>query len=148
MPSHGWSIPASTWCTSLARGAVSHVYPYPFVDVNQLGYSGVLVRSAMLLLVFLGMGLLVVAVGRRNSGNARPSRKQVKEGAVLSQSGAGFLSTLRVPKGRLEAQPRTPVLGHKVKHLISPVRGRLSCDCNRIHPSLTGLIVLAGVAQD
>ena len=49
----------------LARGAVSHVYPYPFVDVNQLGYSGVLVRSAMLLVVFLGMGLLVVAVGRR-----------------------------------------------------------------------------------
>src|ERR1700722_12511914 len=49
----------------LARGAVSHVYPYPFVDFNQLGYSGVLVRSAMLLVVFLGMGLLVVAVGRR-----------------------------------------------------------------------------------
>jgi hypothetical protein len=49
----------------LARGAVSHVYPYPFVDVNQLGYSGVLVRAAMLLVVFLGMGLLVVAVGRR-----------------------------------------------------------------------------------
>jgi hypothetical protein len=50
---------------TLARGAVSHVYPYPFVDVNQLGYSGVLVRAAMLLVVFLGMGLLVVAVGRR-----------------------------------------------------------------------------------
>ncbi|MGA3227297.1 MAG: Pr6Pr family membrane protein [Acidobacteriaceae bacterium] len=49
----------------LARGAVSHIYPYPFVDVNQLGYSGVLIRAVMFLLVFLGMGLLVVAVGRR-----------------------------------------------------------------------------------
>jgi hypothetical protein len=49
----------------LARGAVSRVYPYPFVDVNVLGYGGVLVRAAMFLLVFLGMGLIVVTVGRR-----------------------------------------------------------------------------------
>jgi hypothetical protein len=48
----------------LARGAVSGLYPYPFVDVKVLGYAGVLARSGGLLLVFLGMGLLVVAVGR------------------------------------------------------------------------------------
>jgi hypothetical protein len=48
----------------LARGAVSGLYPYPFVDVKVLGYPGVLARAAGLLLVFLGMGLLVVAVGR------------------------------------------------------------------------------------
>jgi hypothetical protein len=50
---------------TLARGAVSGLYPYPFVDVNVLGYGGVLARAGLLLLVFLGMGLLVVAVGRR-----------------------------------------------------------------------------------
>jgi hypothetical protein len=49
----------------LARGAVSGLYPYPFVDVNVLGYGGVLARSGLLMIVFLGMGLLVVAVGRR-----------------------------------------------------------------------------------
>ena len=49
----------------LARGAASGLYPYPFVDVNVLGYGGVLARSGLLMLVFLGMGLLVVAVGRR-----------------------------------------------------------------------------------
>ena len=49
----------------LARGAVSGLYPYPFVDVNVLGYGGVLARAALFLLVFLGMGLLVVAVARR-----------------------------------------------------------------------------------
>jgi hypothetical protein len=49
----------------LARGAVSGLYPYPFVDVNVLGYGGVLARSGLLLLVFLGMGLLVLAIGRR-----------------------------------------------------------------------------------
>ena len=48
----------------LARGIVSGLYPYPFVDVNVLGYGGVLTRAGLLLLVFLGMGLLVVAVGR------------------------------------------------------------------------------------
>jgi hypothetical protein len=48
----------------LARGAVSGLYPYPFVDVSVLGYGGVLARAGLLLLVFLGMGLLVVAVGR------------------------------------------------------------------------------------
>jgi hypothetical protein len=63
---------AATWLTYpavylvyiLARGAMSGLYPYPFVDVNVLGYGGVLVRAAGFLLVFLGMGLLVVAVGR------------------------------------------------------------------------------------
>jgi hypothetical protein len=55
----------------LARGAVSGLYPYPFVDVNVLGYAGVLARAAVLLLVFLGMGLLVVAVGRWTRGRSR-----------------------------------------------------------------------------
>jgi hypothetical protein len=49
---------------TLARGAVSGLYPYPFLDVKVLGYAGALTRAAGFLLVFLGMGLLVVAVGR------------------------------------------------------------------------------------
>jgi hypothetical protein len=48
----------------LARGAVSGLYPYPFVDVNALGYGGVLARAAVLMGVFLAMGLLIVAVTR------------------------------------------------------------------------------------
>jgi hypothetical protein len=44
------------------------LYPYPFMDVNVLGYGGVLVHAAVFLLVFLGMGLLVVAVGRWTRG--------------------------------------------------------------------------------
>ena len=52
----------------LARGAVSGLYPYPFVNVGVLGYGGVLARAAGFLLVFLGTGLLVVAVGRWTRG--------------------------------------------------------------------------------
>ncbi len=48
----------------LARGAVSGLYPYPFVDVNVLGYGGVLARVAVLMAVFLGTGLLFVAASR------------------------------------------------------------------------------------
>jgi len=60
----GWLVyPGVYLVYILARGAVSGLYPYPFVDVNVLGYGGVSARAAGLMLVFLGMGLLVVAVG-------------------------------------------------------------------------------------
>jgi hypothetical protein len=62
----GWlAYPGAYLIYTLARGAVSGLYPYPFVDVSALGYGGVLARSAGLLLVFLGMGLLIVAIARR-----------------------------------------------------------------------------------
>jgi hypothetical protein len=67
----GWLVyPGAYLLYTLARGAVSGLYPYPFVDVNALGYAGVLARAAGLLLVFLGMGLLIVAIARwkRNTG--------------------------------------------------------------------------------
>lgn len=54
----------------LTRGAVTGLYPYPFVDVNVLGYAGVLAHAAVFLLVFLAMGLLVLAVGRWTRGRA------------------------------------------------------------------------------
>lgn len=49
---------------TLARGALAGVYPYPFVDVNELGYGRVMAHAGILLVVFLGLGLLVVALGR------------------------------------------------------------------------------------
>jgi hypothetical protein len=62
----GWLVyPGAYLVYTLARGAVSGVYPYPFVDVTALGYGGVFARSAGLLLVFFGMGLLIVAIARK-----------------------------------------------------------------------------------
>jgi hypothetical protein len=61
----GWLVyPGAYLVYTLARGAVSGLYPYPFVDVNALGYGGVLARAAGLMLVFLGMGLLIVTIAR------------------------------------------------------------------------------------
>jgi hypothetical protein len=61
----GWLIyPGAYLLYTLARGAVSGLYPYHFVDVNTLGYGGVLARVVGLMLVFLAMGLLVIALAR------------------------------------------------------------------------------------
>jgi hypothetical protein len=69
----GWlAYPGAYLVYTLARGSVSGLYPYPFVDVNELGYAGVFARAAGLMLAFLGMGLLIVAVARwrRTAGGA------------------------------------------------------------------------------
>jgi hypothetical protein len=48
----------------LIRGALIGRYPYPFIDVTTLGYPRMLGNAALFVLVFLGVGLLVVAIGR------------------------------------------------------------------------------------
>jgi hypothetical protein len=61
----GWLVyPGDYLVYTLARGAVSGLYPYPFVDVTALGYRGVLARSAGLMLLFFSVGLLIVAIAR------------------------------------------------------------------------------------
>lgn len=49
---------------TLARGFVSHWYPYYFIDVDTIGWSRSLIHAAALLLAFFGLGLLFIAIGR------------------------------------------------------------------------------------
>ena len=66
-----WLVcPSVYFAYVLARGALIGIYPYPFVDVANLGYTGVLVRAGLFLLVFLGTGLVVVAIGRWTRGRS------------------------------------------------------------------------------
>jgi hypothetical protein len=51
----------------LTRGHLSGSYPYPFVNVTELGMKQVLVNSFFLLLVFLGLSAGLVWVGKRTS---------------------------------------------------------------------------------
>ena len=51
----------------LIRGAFSGFYPYPFINVTELGYNKVLVHCVGLLLVFLFLSLLFVAIGKWKS---------------------------------------------------------------------------------
>lgn len=57
-------IPAGYFVYALARGALNGWYPYPFVDVDALGYPRVLGNALGVLLIFLGVALALVALGR------------------------------------------------------------------------------------
>jgi hypothetical protein len=46
------------------HGAYSGIYPYPFLNVGELGIARVLLNEAGLLALFLILGLLLVTRGR------------------------------------------------------------------------------------
>jgi hypothetical protein len=48
----------------LIRGFFTDLYPYPFIDVTDLGYPQVLINSLLLYLFFLVLSLILVAAGK------------------------------------------------------------------------------------
>lgn len=54
----------------LIRGSLSGLYPYPFVDVNKLGYGQVLQNSVFLTMLFLFLSLGFVGLGKLLSPKA------------------------------------------------------------------------------
>ncbi|MEJ7738655.1 MAG: Pr6Pr family membrane protein [Chitinophagaceae bacterium] len=48
----------------IVRGSISGLYPYPFLDVKQLGYNKVFTNCGVLFLAFLLLSLLLVAVAK------------------------------------------------------------------------------------
>ena len=60
-----WLIyPATYLFYALVRGAIEGFYPYPFMNVTELGYGQVLVNCAGLLIVFSIIGFLFVVIDR------------------------------------------------------------------------------------
>ena len=61
---------------SLIHGAVTGFYPYPFINVGELGYDKMFLNMGVLVLVFLGLGLALIGIDRRmgrNNNRARAS---------------------------------------------------------------------------
>ncbi|MEO7068652.1 MAG: Pr6Pr family membrane protein [Rhodanobacter sp.] len=58
------AYPASYFAYVMARGALNGWYPYPFLNVRALGYPQVFGDAIGVLLVFIAVGLLLVALGR------------------------------------------------------------------------------------
>ncbi len=58
----------------LIRGAVSGFYPYPFINVNEIGYHKAVINSGIIALSFLILSLLFIMIGkmmkRLKSGNS------------------------------------------------------------------------------
>jgi len=60
-----WLIyPAVYLAYLLVRGSIFGLYPYGFIDASQLGYGRALGNAALFVGVFLGAGLIGVALGR------------------------------------------------------------------------------------
>ena len=57
-------FPALYVAWTLAHGAATGWYPYPFVDVPELGYPRALLNIAGLVVAFLALELVLVAIGR------------------------------------------------------------------------------------
>lgn len=56
--------PAAYGAYALIRGAVDGFYPYPFLDVTNLGYGRVLINLGVLLALFAGGGLAFIGVAK------------------------------------------------------------------------------------
>ena len=50
---------------TLLRGHLLAVYPYPFIDVQKLGYLQVFINAGGILLGFVAVALVVIGVDRR-----------------------------------------------------------------------------------
>ncbi|MNG07260.1 hypothetical protein D3C84_905510 [compost metagenome] len=60
-----WVIyPLLYFAYALLRGHLLAVYPYPFIDVDKLGYPQVFVNAGGLLAGFVVIALLVIALDR------------------------------------------------------------------------------------
>lgn len=67
----------------LARGAIVHEYPYPFVDVDKQGYAAVFINCLVVTVVFLALSGLVWLLDR--SAPPAPSQRR----ATVSGQSAG-----------------------------------------------------------
>lgn len=63
-----WLIFPAVYCVYvLVRGAIVNRYPYPFVDVVNLGYQQVIINCGGLVIMFLGLGILMIWAGKAGS---------------------------------------------------------------------------------
>ncbi|WP_266169229.1 Pr6Pr family membrane protein [Dyella subtropica] len=58
------AYPVGYFAYVLARGALIGRYPYPFLDVNTLGYARVVGNACLVLLAFVAVALVLVALAR------------------------------------------------------------------------------------
>jgi hypothetical protein len=56
---------------ALVRGALTDIYPYPFLEANKLGYGPVALNIAILVAAFGGFAAILVTAGRALSLSAR-----------------------------------------------------------------------------
>jgi hypothetical protein len=59
---------------TLVRGALANLYPYPFMDVTQLGYQQVLINSFFMVIAFVVFGAIFLLINNWLSGKKTTAR--------------------------------------------------------------------------
>jgi len=60
-----WLVYPAAYCIYvLTRGSITGLYPYPFMEVNNLGYNKVLLNCGLICLLFLVFSFLLVAIAK------------------------------------------------------------------------------------
>jgi hypothetical protein len=59
------AYPMGYLLVTLARGSVSDFYPYPFINVTELGFAHALLNAALLVLAFMTLMGIFIAINRR-----------------------------------------------------------------------------------
>lgn len=61
-----WLIyPLIYFCYALTRGAFEGFYPYPFINVKELGYGKTFLNAGAMMIVFIIIGGIFIAIGRK-----------------------------------------------------------------------------------
>ena len=90
------AFPLGYLAFALIRGLVVGRYPYPFIDVTELGYGGVSVSSAGFAVAFWILGLFLVAIDRWGGRlRRRPVPEQRTPEASLREVAGGSTSSAR-----------------------------------------------------
>lgn len=70
-----WLIgPAAYFAYALVRGAFDGFYPYPFIDVAELGWTKVALNAFGVLALFLAVGITLVAIAQLSMRRRKPLR--------------------------------------------------------------------------
>ena len=67
---------------TLIRGAIAHWYPYPFIDVTQLGYGRAAVNCVWVALLMLGLAAGATVLDGRLGGPAPAARSSSRSGGM------------------------------------------------------------------
>jgi hypothetical protein len=60
-----WAVyPLAYFGYALVRGQLTSKYPYPFIDVLELGWPRTLINACLIAVAFMGAGYIVVAIDR------------------------------------------------------------------------------------
>ncbi len=63
-----WMIyPVAYFVLINIRGAISGFYPYPFINVSQIGWTKAMSNSGLLTIFFVAVAFIFIAIGRKTS---------------------------------------------------------------------------------